>query len=125
MSEKIVEAITEQWGERCPDFDADCACCQVWAEYDALAAALAVAPKPRVRKLEWKEGGFGDFTAETIAGTYEVGFDDGWWAQLRDGMGWEWVPEQDPRSYHGPYAAQAAAQADYEQRILSALEDQS
>jgi hypothetical protein len=37
MSDKIVEAITEQWGERCPDFDADCACCQVWAEYDARA----------------------------------------------------------------------------------------
>jgi len=49
MSEKIVEAITEQWGERCPDFDADCACCQVWAEYDAITAALAVAPKPTHR----------------------------------------------------------------------------
>ena len=33
---KIEEAITEYWGERCPDFDKDCACCQAWKEFDSL-----------------------------------------------------------------------------------------
>lgn len=32
----IVEAIREHWGERCPDFDANCFCCKAWAEYDRL-----------------------------------------------------------------------------------------
>jgi hypothetical protein len=40
MSEKqedlIAEAITEQFGERCPDFDANCYCCRVWRQYDEL-----------------------------------------------------------------------------------------
>ena len=34
----IAEAITEQFGERCPDFDADCLCCKVWQQYHALKA---------------------------------------------------------------------------------------
>ena len=37
---RIVEAITEWFGTRCPDFNADCACCQAWAEYDGLVEAL-------------------------------------------------------------------------------------
>lgn len=32
----IAEAITEAFGERCPDFEPSCYCCQAWAEYDAL-----------------------------------------------------------------------------------------
>ena len=32
----IAEAITEHWGERCPDFDADCPCCKAWIRYDVL-----------------------------------------------------------------------------------------
>jgi hypothetical protein len=46
MSDEIAEAITAHWGERCPDFDADCALCQVWSEYDALAA------RPKVKALD-------------------------------------------------------------------------
>lgn len=34
----IAEAITEQFGERCPDFDANCHCCKVWQQYHALKA---------------------------------------------------------------------------------------
>lgn len=37
----VEEAISEHWGDRCPDIDADCACCQAWAEYDRLSAAQA------------------------------------------------------------------------------------
>lgn len=33
---QIEEAITNWWGERCKDFNADCPCCQAWALYDRL-----------------------------------------------------------------------------------------
>jgi hypothetical protein len=32
----IVEAIEEQWGERCPDYEESCILCQVWKQYDKL-----------------------------------------------------------------------------------------
>lgn len=35
---KIEEAITEWFGERCPDTYPGCPCCDAWAEYDALIA---------------------------------------------------------------------------------------
>lgn len=41
---QIEEAIAAQWGDRCPDFDAGCACCQTWAEYDRVTAALSTRP---------------------------------------------------------------------------------
>ena len=40
-AEKVTEAVEAHWGERCPDFDADCACCQAWAELDAFQAQAA------------------------------------------------------------------------------------
>lgn len=33
---RIEEAITEWFGPRCDDFNAHCACCQAWREYDTL-----------------------------------------------------------------------------------------
>lgn len=33
---KIEEAITEHWGERCPDHEPECPTCQAWTEYDKL-----------------------------------------------------------------------------------------
>ena len=41
LREKVIEAVEAHWGERCPDFDADCACCQAWAELDAFQAQAA------------------------------------------------------------------------------------
>lgn len=32
----IAEAITEQFGERCSDFEPGCFCCQAWAAFDAI-----------------------------------------------------------------------------------------
>ena len=32
----VEEAIAFRWGERCPDFDSNCAGCIAWAEYDDL-----------------------------------------------------------------------------------------
>lgn len=33
---KIEEAITEHWGERCPDHEPECPTCQAWGELDKL-----------------------------------------------------------------------------------------
>lgn len=30
------EKITADWGERCPDHDPDCFCCQMWAMHDRI-----------------------------------------------------------------------------------------
>lgn len=87
----------------------------------ALEAKLA--ERVKVKPLEWVDGRNCECSAETVVGMYEVGFDDGWWAQLEGGVTWDWEPDQDPRSYEGPGAAKAAAQADFDRRILSALED--
>lgn len=43
MSDLIREAITEHFGERCPDFEPECFCCKAWAEYDALKKELETA----------------------------------------------------------------------------------
>ncbi len=32
----IAEAVKAHWGERCPDFDADCKTCAAWSEFDTL-----------------------------------------------------------------------------------------
>ena len=34
----IAEALTDFYGERCPDVHPGCHCCEAWAQYDALAA---------------------------------------------------------------------------------------
>ena len=77
----------------------------------------------RVKALEWKEypeQGF--WRADTPLGEYSVGFDDGWWAQLEGVEFWEWEAPEDPRCYSGPEAGMLACKADYEARILAALE---
>ena len=48
---KIEEAITEHWGERCADSQQGCPCCDAWAEYDALAAER---DKLRNEALDWR-----------------------------------------------------------------------
>jgi len=37
----IADAITEQYGERCPDYEPECWCCKVWKQYDALTSLAA------------------------------------------------------------------------------------
>ncbi|RWB40477.1 MAG: hypothetical protein EOQ44_25400 [Mesorhizobium sp.] len=49
----IEEAITEYWGERCLDFDADCSCCQAWRQLDSfLANPHHASPRPPARTGE-------------------------------------------------------------------------
>lgn len=91
------------------------------AEAEALQAGVEAV---RVKPLIWSEpskANNGCWTAESIFGTFSVGFDDGWHASIDDGLRWEWEPENDPRSYEGPSTAQAACQAFLDSRILSAL----
>lgn len=77
----------------------------------------------RVKALEWKEyPAQGFWRADTPLGEYSVGFDDGWLAQLEGVEFWEWEAPEDPRCYSGPEAGMLACKADYEARILAALE---
>ena len=39
MTNKVEEAMTYYWGERCSDHEGTCPTCQAWVEYDALAAS--------------------------------------------------------------------------------------
>lgn len=32
----IKEALTEHFGEPCPDYDKDCICCKAWKQFDKL-----------------------------------------------------------------------------------------
>lgn len=44
----IEQAITEWFGERCPETEPGCPCCDAWAQYDSMKAAEA---RPAVREL--------------------------------------------------------------------------
>ncbi len=35
-TDPIADALTEHWGERCPDFHPDCHTCKAWKRYDAF-----------------------------------------------------------------------------------------
>jgi hypothetical protein len=36
MTNLIEEALTEFYGERCPDYEWTCICCVAWKQYDTL-----------------------------------------------------------------------------------------
>lgn len=125
------EEITRDWGERCPDFEPGCFCCQMWAMHDEIGRLRGVSAggeKVKVKPLEWRvPSAYGPkdpdpediaLCADGIAGIYGI--------SRKQSVGMErllWWTE-DPFTWTG-YAsvneAKAAAQADYEQRILSAL----
>lgn len=91
----------------------------------AVRADLASSQAPvAVKALHWDEAvnieTHEAWRADTVVGMYEVGFSDGWYATLDDWK-WEWEPENDPRTYAGPGAAQSACQEHYAQLIRSAL----
>lgn len=47
----IAEAITEQWGERCPEYVKGCPCCEAWRQYDGLSAPPI--PQDVATQAEW------------------------------------------------------------------------
>jgi len=92
-----------------------------WNRRAALAAALAAAPKPRVKALAWlKHPSAVAWRAETLLGTYQVWAVSATTTWLFDGFGGEKIDCQEKNIE----TAKAASQADYERRVLSALEDQ-
>lgn len=79
----------------------------------------------RVKPLEWSWPTAKNnhlWIAKSILGDFVVGFDDGWHATLDAHQGWEWEPENDPRSYDGPSPAMGACQEYLERVLLSAVE---
>ncbi|MEO1456889.1 MAG: hypothetical protein AAFV49_04870 [Pseudomonadota bacterium] len=75
-----------------------------------------------VKQLEWqepKERTAGCWLTRTCLGVYRVGYADGWFAVLEDGLGWECPNE--PRFRDARQAAQAACQAHFEAQIIAAL----
>lgn len=89
-----------------------------------LTAALSTAPAPemvRVKPLEWQEPSKATnhcWVAETQFGTYSAVNEDGWHVGFEPGRYWDWDGD---RILDTERTAKAAAQADYEQRIRSAL----
>jgi hypothetical protein len=77
--------------------------------------------KGLVKPLVWHDVG-NCWEAKTPIGTYSVGFDDGWWAELSGPSMWEWEAPINPRAYDGPSAAMLACKVDYEARLLAALD---
>ncbi|MGK8640355.1 hypothetical protein ACRS7F_13365 [Brucella anthropi] len=92
----------------------------------ALTAALHHLPGVGVKKLAWQEPSKatnGCWTAKCAFGTYSAVNDGGWYVMLDDhprGDGFEWISSD--LSKDTLETAKSAAQADYEARILSALE---
>ena len=134
----LEEAIKEHYGQRCDEYMAGCPCCDTWAELDRLRAIRAAEaremaqdgePAPgsttepenatcpsaggfggfvRVEPLAWEDWIYGDGKAQSIFGVYHV-WGDYWRAPGETSAG---ISADDPK---------AAAQADYEARIFSAL----
>jgi len=80
---------------------------------------------PKILPLEWTQAN-GDahpeWRARSIVGEYTVGFDDGWYVQLEDGLKWEWEAGEDPRAIEGPELPRRVCQAHYESTVLSAFD---
>lgn len=98
---------------------------QQWRDdLDELLLHVASPPAvetPKVKALEWKRAGDGGLSrAETVLGTYRV------WTHAEANGNWfcnrDFGREEQGTVWPNEEEAKAAAQADYEQRIRSALE---
>lgn len=95
----------------------------------ALTAALAVAPKPRVKALEWEETyqarSDEDPNLEVTGFEANNGFGEWYWTETRAADFVLHIVDTDRTSaiFETEREAKAAAQADFERRILAALED--
>lgn len=98
---------------------------EVLAGLRAAIAALDAETEVKVRELEWVEPSRqtnGCWTAPCIFGVYSVVNEGGWYAMLEGGPSghcFEWYGHD--MSKDTLATAKAAAQADYERRIRSAL----
>ncbi|MER9196404.1 hypothetical protein NKI13_24485 [Mesorhizobium australicum] len=78
------------------------------------APVAPVAVSVKAKDLKWRENPLGNFVAETIVGQYFVFKEDGVW-------NWVVVDISAWRNFPSPEAAKAAAQADFNARILSSI----
>lgn len=129
---RIEEAVTDHFGVRCEAFDPDCMSCQAWAEIQAIKDMSLRSASVGVKGLEWSRVGW----VEALAAPEGLGV---WYAinaldpkegtppfTLKIFVGTHrktstsemWV---DGGTFATVEAAKAAAQADFERRIRSAL----
>jgi len=80
------------------------------------AAEPQPAPSVAVKALEWSDEDNGDFIAQSIVGWYHIGLPHLTWNLM--------TPNGDVQSFNTLKEAKAAAQADYEARVSSALSAQ-
>ncbi len=85
----------------------------------ALTAALPHLPGVGVKKLEWRKYRNGDAEAVTPFGEIYTAYVNGYWRITRNGKAGKFIKATGGDDVD---AAKAGAQADYEARILSALE---
>lgn len=75
----IAEAITEYYGERCPEHMTGCPCCNAWAQYDAKTAKVPADLESLVKK------GVGSLQ-DMLDGYANKNAYEGFPAMLRDGL---------------------------------------
>lgn len=85
-------------------------------ECRALYAEPQPAPSVAVKALEWSDEDNGDFIAQSIVGWHHIGLPHLTWNLM--------TPNGDVQSFNTLKEAKAAAQADYEARVSSALSAQ-
>lgn len=53
MENELSRQITDDFGERCPDFAAGCTVCELWKAYDALLADGPLSEEEEDMALHW------------------------------------------------------------------------
>lgn len=111
--DEAVQAALDTWRDH--EFDGTLDYARMRAALTAAAPHLAAV---RVKKLEWSEPYKNVLKADTVNGRWAIQFTAGKWD-------W-WSPQYDddsfaPKQFDTLEAAKAAAQADYEARVKSAI----
>ena len=65
-ADPIEEAIENYWGERCPDYDADCVVCQAWKEFDAIEYVHKPMSKDELAKVKQPKPRYMRHTGEEL-----------------------------------------------------------
>lgn len=123
----IEEAIAEHWGERCAEFAEGCPTCDAWAAFDKLAALSArvagEAMPVAVNDLVWEQPDLNPSDTSCWLGhgidlcNYYIRHDGRSWVMPGDARD----DDDNAECFDTIEAAKAAAQADFEARIRSAL----
>ena len=90
---------------------------------DSVEYIRADLARPKVKTLEWWQSDTGDWCADTLVGRYQVAekLRGQWWSCSSPHGPVVKRPEWDASDFKSVEEAKAAAQADYERRILAAI----